>query len=48
MFKRHEEQIKTTDITDARLTDLNNALKMIERFWAVQTNFGALTPADFD
>ena len=48
MFKRHEEQLKGTDITDARLNDLNNALKMIERFWAVQTNFGALNPADFD
>lgn len=48
MFKRHEEQIKGTDITDARLTDLNNSLKMIERFWASQTNFNALNPADFD
>lgn len=48
MFKRHEEQIKGTDITDARLNDLNNALKMIERFWASQTNFNTLNPADFD
>lgn len=48
MFKRHEEQIKGTDITDARLHDLNNALKMIERFWASQTNFNSLNPADFD
>lgn len=48
MFKRHEEQIKGTDITDARLNDLNNALKMIERFWASQTNFNSLNPADFD
>ncbi|HEY0901536.1 MAG TPA: MarR family winged helix-turn-helix transcriptional regulator [Micavibrio sp.] len=48
MFKRHEDQLKNTDITDARLIDLNNALKMIERFWASQTNFNALNPADFD
>lgn len=48
MFKRHEDQLKGTDITDARLGDLNNALKMIERFWASQTNFNSLNPADFD
>ena len=48
MFKRHEDQIKETDITDARLIELNNSLKMIERFWAAQSNFGSLNPADFD
>ncbi len=48
MFKRHEDQLKGTDITDARLGDLNNALKLIERFWASQTNFNSLNPADFD
>ncbi len=48
MFNRHEEQMKGTDINDARLGDLNNLLKMIERFWAGQTNFNALNPDDFD
>lgn len=48
MFQRHEDQLKGTDITEARLLELNNALKMIERFWASQTNFGSLTPEDFD
>ncbi len=48
MFKRHEDQLKGTDITDARLGELNGALKLIERFWASQTNFNALNPADFD
>jgi len=48
MFKRHEEQLKGSDITETHLSNLNNALKMIERFWAVQTNFGSLNPADFD
>ncbi|MCM2344049.1 MAG: MarR family winged helix-turn-helix transcriptional regulator [Alphaproteobacteria bacterium] len=48
MFKRHEDMLKGTDITDARLLDVNNSLKMIERFWASQTNFGSLNPADFD
>ena len=39
MFARHEEQIDNTEITMERLTDLNQTLKMLERFWAQQTNF---------
>ena len=39
MFKRHEEQIQGSEITDARLNDLSGTLKMLERFWAQQTNF---------
>lgn len=39
MFKRHEEQIEGTEITAARLGELNQTLKMLERFWAQQTNF---------
>ena len=41
MFDRHEEQIKGSDITDERLVELNQTLKMLERFWAQQTNFGS-------
>lgn len=41
MFDRHEEQIKGSDITEDRLADLNQTLKMLERFWAQQTNFGS-------
>lgn len=40
MFDRHEEQIEGTEITSERLNDLNQTLKMLERFWAQQTNFG--------
>ena len=40
MFNRHEEQVDGTEITSERLTDLNSTLKMLERFWAQQTNFG--------
>ena len=40
MFERHQQQIVGTDITDERLMDLNKTLKMLERFWAQQTNFG--------
>ncbi len=41
MFDRHEEQIIGTEITADRLAELNKTLKMLERFWAQQTNFGA-------
>ncbi len=40
MFRRHESQIEGTEITDERLSGLNTTLKMLERFWAQQTNFG--------
>ena len=39
MFDRHETQIQGTEITDEALKGLNNGLKMLERFWAQQTNF---------
>ncbi len=39
MFDRHEEQIEGTEITPERLNELNQTLKMLERFWAQQTNF---------
>lgn len=39
MFRRHEEQIVGTEISDERLNELNSTLKMLERFWAQQTNF---------
>lgn len=40
MFARHEGQIQGTEITNERLIQLNQTLKMLERFWAQQTNFG--------
>ncbi len=39
MFRKHEEQIKSTEITDARLGALNETLKQLERFWAGYANF---------
>jgi DNA-binding MarR family transcriptional regulator len=39
MFRRHESVIGTSEITNANLGVLNNTLKMLERFWAQQTNF---------
>lgn len=41
MFDRHEQQIDGTEITPERLSDMNQTLKMLERFWAQQTNFGS-------
>lgn len=40
MFDRHEEQIVGSEITPERVNELNQTLKMLERFWAQQTNFG--------
>lgn len=39
MFVRHEGEIAGTEVTNAKLTELNNILKMLERFWARHTNF---------
>lgn len=39
MFRRHEEQIAGSELTDERLKQMNDVLKMVERFWAQQTNF---------
>jgi len=39
MFKRHEEQIKGTNISEESLATLNETLKNLERFWAAQANF---------
>ena len=41
MFDRHEGLIDGTEITTERLSDMNQTLKMLERFWAQQTNFGS-------
>lgn len=39
MFRRHESQIEGTEVTDDRLNAMNETLKMLERFWASQTNY---------
>ncbi|MBU0800119.1 MAG: MarR family winged helix-turn-helix transcriptional regulator [Alphaproteobacteria bacterium] len=48
MFKRHEEKIKGTQLTDDRLKAVNDTMLMMERFWAAQSNFAGYTPADYD
>ena len=39
MFARHEAEITGSDISDEALNNLSNTLKMLENFWARQTNF---------
>ncbi len=38
MFRRHEENLTATKITDERLQDTAETLRMLERFWNAQTN----------
>jgi len=39
MFARHEEQIQDSELSQERIVDFNETMKMMERFWASQTNF---------
>jgi len=48
MMKRHEEKLKGSELTSDRLTQLNQTLRMIERFWASQANFGGLASLEDD
>lgn len=48
MFTRHDKQIENTELTGARLEDLNKTLKMLERFWSSQAQFAGLASLDDD
>lgn len=39
MFQRHEEQLEGTDLSEEDLKELNDTMKLIERFWTAQTNY---------
>lgn len=39
MFDRHEVKLKTTELTGERLQSLNQTMRLIERFWAGQSNY---------
>lgn len=45
MFARHDKLIEGTDLTPARLDELNKTMRQMERFWASQTNYSGL-PSD--
>ncbi len=42
MFQRHEQKIQGTELTPDRLNELNKTMRMMERFWAQQSNFSGL------
>lgn len=48
MFSRHVTRLPDTKIENADLVDLNITMKQLERFWASQTSFSGMTPADLD
>lgn len=41
MFRRHEEKLKGTELSDARLNEVIQTMRMLERFWAAQVNAGS-------
>ncbi len=43
MFARHEHRLEGTELTGERLNELNQIMRLIERFWAGQTNFSGLS-----
>ncbi len=42
MFARHEQKIEGTVLTNEKLSELNETMRLIERFWAGQTDFSGL------
>jgi len=43
MFQRHEDNLASTPLSDERLGDVSETLKMLERFWNSQVNsFGGI------
>ncbi len=42
MFDKHVKKISGTELTDERLDEATQTLKMLERFWASMTNFTGL------
>ena len=48
MFDRHVEKIANSELTPARLGEATQTLKMLERFWASQSDFSGLSSLDDD
>ncbi len=42
MFKRQEEKLKGTDLTDKRFADTIQTMKLLERFWTSQSAFSGM------
>lgn len=39
MFKRHESNIATSELTDERMKEMCATMEQLDRFWAKQTNW---------
>lgn len=39
MFNRHESQLNSADLSHDELKELNDTMRLIERFWTSQTNY---------
>lgn len=48
MYHKHDELIRTTDLSKEKLDLLNGSLKQLERFWASQSAFAGLDTLDDD
>lgn len=48
MYQKHEDLIRSTDLSKEKLEMLNTALKQLERFWASQSAFAGLDTLDED
>ena len=46
MFKKHEEKIKGTELSDERMNESIKTMKMFERFWSSQSQFTGLASLD--
>lgn len=46
MFKRHEEKLLGSELSDERMTDAIKTMKMFERFWTSQSQFTGLASID--
>ena len=46
MFKRHEDKIEGTELSNERLQDVTKTMQMLERFWNSQTQFTGLSSLD--
>ncbi len=46
LLARHEEMLKSTDLSEAKFKELSQILRMLERFWTSQTNFTGLDSLD--
>lgn len=48
MFKRHEDKIHGTELSDERMIETIKTMKMFERFWTSQSQFTGLASLDDD